>query len=148
VGVMQRIRHRDPILLLICGRRCRWPIADRQARSSPDVCLENADDPATHQLIYDYVMHRKYDQFGVRSNNCTDLVIETAATRGINLMHRIRLTWPPEAKFLGRTRRVWTDPQYRILEFSSPDVLEADLRPDCPVRIGSDVTECYPVLKR
>ena len=101
-----------------------------------------------YQLIYEYVMHRKYDQFGVRSNNCTDFVIETAALAGIKLIHRIRLTWPPETKVLGRTRRVWTDPQYRILEYSAPDVLEVDLRQLARLGIGSDVTEWYLTLKR
>jgi len=100
-----------------------------------------------YQLIYEYVMQRKYDQFGVRINNCTDMVIETAALAGINLIHRIRLIWPPETKVLGRMRRVWTDPQYRILEYSTPDVLEADLRQLAQLGIGSDVTEWYLALK-
>jgi len=101
-----------------------------------------------YQLIYEYVMHRKYDQFGVRTNNCTDMVIETAALAGINLIHRIRLTLPPETKFWGRTLRVWTDPQYRILEYSTPDVLDADLRQLAQLGIGSDATEWYLALKR
>ena len=101
-----------------------------------------------YQLIYEYVMHRKYDQFGLRSNNCTDFVTETAALAGINLINRIRLTWPPETRVLGRTRRVWTDSQYRILEYSTPDVLEVDLRQLARSGIGSDVTEWYLALKR
>ena len=101
-----------------------------------------------YQLIYEYVMQRKYDQFGVRTNNCIDMVIETAALAGINLIHRIRLTLPPEKKFWGRTVRVWTDPQYRILEYSTPDVLEADLRQLARLGIGSDATEWYLALKR
>jgi len=101
-----------------------------------------------YQLIYEYVMHRKYDQFGVRTNNCTDMVIETAALAGINLIHRIRLTLPPETKLWGRTLRVWTDPQYRILEYSTPDVLEADLRQLARLGIGSDATEWYLALRR
>lgn len=96
-----------------------------------------------YQLIYEYVMQRKYDQFGVRSNNCTDLVVEAAALAGINLIHRIRLTLPPETKVFGRTLRVWTDPQYRILEYSTPEVLDADLRQLARLGIGSDVTEWY-----
>jgi hypothetical protein len=39
--------------------------------------------------------------------------------------------------------RAWTDPQYRILEFSSPDVLEADLRQLAQFGIGIDVTKWY-----
>lgn len=96
-----------------------------------------------YQLIYEYVMQRKYDQFGVRNNNCTDLVVEAAALAGINLIHRIRLTLPPETKVFGRTLRVWTDPQYRILEYSTPEVLDADLRQLARLGIGSDVTEWY-----
>jgi len=96
-----------------------------------------------HQLIYEYVMQRKYDQFGVRSHNCTDMVIEAAALAGINLIHRIQLILPPETKVWGQTVRVWTDPQYRILEYSTPDVLETDLRQLARLGIGSDVTEWY-----
>ena len=100
-----------------------------------------------YELIYEYVMQRKYDQFGVRTNNCTDMVVETAALAGINLSHRIRLTLPSETKVWGRTRRVWTDPQYRILEFSTPEVLEVDLRQLAQMGIGSDTTEWYLALK-
>ena len=99
-------------------------------------------------MIHEYVTQRKYDQFGVRSNNCTDLAIETAALAGINLIHRIRLTSPPETKVWGRTLRVWTDPQYRILEFGTPEVLDADLRQLARIGIGSDVTEWYLTSKR
>jgi len=101
-----------------------------------------------HQSIYEYVMHRNYEQFGVRTNNCTDMVIETAALAGIHLIHRIRFTLPPETKVWGRTRRVWTDPQYRILEYSTPDVLEADLRQLARLGIGNDVTKWYLAWKR
>jgi hypothetical protein len=50
---------------------------------------------------------------------------------------------PPEKKFWGRTVRAWTDPQYRILEYGAPDVLEADLRHLAQVGIGTDATEWY-----
>ena len=101
-----------------------------------------------HQLIIEYVMQRKYDQFGVRSNNCTDMVVETAALAGINLIHRIRLTGPQETKVWGRTARVWTDPRYRIVEYGTPDVLETDLRQLARLGIGSDATEWYLSMKR
>lgn len=100
-----------------------------------------------YHLIREYVNQRKYDQFGVRSNNCTDMVTEAAALAGINLIHRIRLTLPPETKVMGKTLRVWTDPQYRILEYGTPEVLDADLRQLARLGIGSDVTEWYLALK-
>lgn len=101
-----------------------------------------------YQLIHDYVMKQKYDRFGVRSNNCTDLVGEIAALAGINLIYRIHLTLPPETSFQGRSLRVWTDPRYSILEYSTPDVLDADLRELARMGIGSDATQWYLALKR
>ena len=101
-----------------------------------------------HQLIKDYVAQRKYDTFGLRNNNCTDMVAKTASLAGINLTHRMRLTLPEETTFLGKTLRIWTDPQYRILEFSTPEVLELELRQLARMGIGSDVTEWYLSLKR
>ncbi len=100
-----------------------------------------------HQLIHAYIMQRTYGQFGIRDNNCTDLVAEVAALAGIHLIHRIRLTLPEETNFLGRTRRVWTDPHYRILEYGTPEVLDSDLRQLARLGIGSDVTEWYLGLK-
>jgi hypothetical protein len=94
-----------------------------------------------YQLIYEYVMQREYDQFGVRSNNCVDMVADAAALAGINLIHRLRLNIPPETKILGSKLRNWTDPKYSILEFSTPDVLQLDLRQLAKFGIGSDVTE-------
>jgi hypothetical protein len=74
------------------------------------------------------------------------MVSKAAELAGINLIHRIRLTLPPEAEVWGRKQRMWTDPQYRILEFSTPQVLEADLRQLVQFGIGSDATEWYLAL--
>jgi hypothetical protein len=76
------------------------------------------------------------------------MVIETAALAGINLIHRICLTLPPETKVWGRKRRLWTDPQYHILEYGTPEVLEVDLRQLARLGIGSDATKWYLSLKR
>jgi len=149
VGVLQRVRHKDPNPIGYFWETMSDGLFQIGKPNRPPTFVWRM--PITrrrYQLIYEYVMHRKYDQFGVRSNNCTDMVIETAALAGINLIHRIRLTWPPETKVLGRTRRVWTDPQYRILEYTTPDVLEVDLRQLARSGIGSDVTEWYLALKR
>jgi len=148
-GVIQRIREGDPNPIAYL-----W-----QTMSDGEFQIGKPNRPPTfvwkmpitqrrYQLIYEYVMNRKYDQFGLRSNNCTDMVAETAALAGINLIHRIRLTLPPETKFLGKTARIWTDPQYRILEFSTPEVLEVDLRQLARMGIGSDVTEWYLSLQQ
>ena len=100
-----------------------------------------------YQRIHEYMMQRKYERFDLRTDNCGDMVAEIAALAGINLMHRIRLTLPPEVELFCRTMRIWTDPQYRILEFSTPEVLEVDLRQLARIGIGSDPTEWYLALK-
>jgi hypothetical protein len=148
-GVMQRVRDgdRDPIAYL-------WQtMSDGQSQIGkpnrpPTFVWRMPITRRRHQLIHEYVTQRKYDQFGVRTDNCTDMVVAAAALAGINLSHRIRLTLPPETTFWGRTLRVWTDPQYRVLEFSTPEVLEVDLRQLAQVGIGSDATEWYLVLER
>lgn len=96
-----------------------------------------------YQLIYKHVLEWKYDRIGVQTNNCTDFVTEAAALAGLNLIHRVRLTIPAEIKILGRTWRMWTDPQYRVLEYSTADLLEVDLRHLARFGIGRDVTAWY-----
>jgi hypothetical protein len=143
-GVFQRIRegHPNPIAYL-------WQtMFDGQFQIGkpnrpPSFVWQMPITRRRYQLIYEHMMQRKYDQFGIRSHNCTDMVIETAALAGINLIHRIRLTLPPEKKFWGRMVRAWTDPQYRILEYSTSDVLEVDLRHLAQLGIGTDATKWY-----
>ena len=133
---MQRIRDgdRDPIAYL-------W-----QTMSDGQLQIGKPNRPPTFVWRMP-VTERRHDQFGVRTDNCTDMVVATAAPAGINLSHRIRLTLPPETTLWDRTLRVWTDPQYRVLEFSTPEVMEVDLRQLARVGIGSDATEWYLALK-
>ena len=147
-GVMQRIREEDPNPIAYLWQT----MSDGQFQigtpeRSPTFVWRMPISRRRHQMIDEYVTQRKYDLFGLRTSNCTDFVVETAALAGINLTHRIRLTLPPEAKFLGRTQRFWTDPQYRILEFGTPEILEVDLRQLAQIGIGSDVTAWYLSLK-
>jgi len=148
-GVFQRIRegHPDPIAYL-WQTRSDGQFQTGKPKRPPTFVWRMPITRRRHDVIQEYVLQRKYDQFGVRSNNCTDMVIEAAALAGINLIHRIRLTMPPETKVWGRTARVWTDPRYRILEYGTPDVLETDLRQLARFGIGSDVTEWYLALQR
>jgi hypothetical protein len=148
-GVYQKIREGDPDPIAYLWQT----MADGQLQMGkpnrpPTFVWRMPITERRYQLIHEYLMQRKYDQFGVRSNNCTDLVAEAAALAGINLIHRIRLTGPREVKVWGKPRRVWTDPQYRILEYSTPEVLDADLRQLVRLGIGSDATTWYLKLNQ
>jgi hypothetical protein len=147
-GVMQRVRDGDPNPIAYLWQT----MSDGQfqigkPKRPPTFVWRMPITRRRYQMIDEYVTQRKYDLFGLRTSNCADFVMETAALAGINLTHRIRLTLPPEAKFWGRTLRVWTDPQYRILEFGTPEVLEVDLRQLVQIGIGSDATAWYLSLK-
>ena len=100
------------------------------------------------QRIYEYITHNNFSQIGVRTSNCVDMVTGAAELAGISLIHRIHITLPQEKKILGQTLRAWKDPQYRILEYSTPDILEVDLRYLARFGIGTDVTELYLASKR
>jgi hypothetical protein len=148
-GVFQGIRDGDPNpIAYLWQTRSDGQFQIGRPNRPPSFVWRMPITRQRYQLINEYVRQRKYDQFGVRSNNCTDMVVETAALAGINLIHRIRLTLPPETKVWGRLRRVWTDSRYRILEYGTPDVLETDLRQLAWLGIGSDATEWYLSLKR
>jgi hypothetical protein len=148
-GVYQRFRdnHPDPIAYL-------WEVLDdgrlETGRSdhTPTFVWRMPITEQRYQLIHEYVMQRTYARFNLRDNNCADMVTDAAALAGINLIHRLRLTIPQETTILGKKMRPWTDPKYRILEFSTPDVLQIDLRQLARFGIGSDVTEWYLGSKR
>jgi hypothetical protein len=148
-GVFQRVRegHPNPIAYL-WETRSDGALQTGKPNRPPTFVWRMPITRRRHQRIHEHVTQRKYDQFGVTSHNCTDMVVETAALAGIHLIHRIRLTGPQEVKVWGRRRCVWTDPQYRILEYSTPDVLEKDLRQLVQLGIGSDATKWYLALKQ
>ncbi len=148
-GVHQRFRdnHPNPIAYLwevMHDGRLEIGRSDR----TPTFAWRMPITQRRYQMIFEYVMQRKYDQFNLRDNNCVDMVTDAAALAGINLIHRLRLTIPREKKILGRRLHAWTDPKYRVLEFSTPDVLQLDLRQLARFGIGSDVTEWYLGLAR
>jgi hypothetical protein len=148
-GVAQRLRDGDPNPIaylwetMLDGRR-EIGRADR----TPSFVWRMPITRQRHHVIYEFLMQRRCDRFGIRSDNCTDLVVEAGALAGISLIHRIRIALPQQVRVRGRMLRVWTDPQYRILEFGVPDVLETDLRQLAQLGIGSDATEAYLALRR
>jgi len=147
-GVIQRVRAGDPNpIAYLWHTMSDGQFQIGKPNRPPTFVWRMPITQRRHQLIHEYMMQRKYEQFDLRTDNCVDMVVEIAALAGINLMHRIRLTLPPEVELFGRTMLIWTDPQYRILEFSTPEVLEVDLRQLARIGIGSDATEWYLTLK-
>lgn len=101
-----------------------------------------------HARVREYVMQWKFTEIGLQSNNCVDLVTGAAEVAGIGLIHRVRLTLPRDVRILGKTLHAWTDPKYRVMEYSTPDLLEMDLRHVARFGIGTDVTAWYRAGKK
>lgn len=143
-GVRQKLRDGDPNpISYLWETMSDGQIEIGNGNRTPTFVWRMPITKRRHQLIHEHVMQWKDGQIGLRTNNCVDLVTEAAELAGINLIRRVRLTIPPETKILGKTLHMWSDPQYRILEFSMPDVLEVDLRHLTRFGIGRDVTNWY-----
>jgi hypothetical protein len=69
--------------------------------------------------------HRR---FQVTGQQCSSFVAELARLAGVDLRHQMTLPVPREVEYGGRTVRLWSDSRYSSITFSSPDVIEADLR--------------------
>lgn len=154
-GVIQRLRDADPNPIAYLWRT--MPDGQFEVGNpghEPTFVWRMPITRHAYQRINEYIMSRKYDQFSLSTYNCGELVTEAAALAGINLTSVIRLTFPPRGQVQGHNLLVWTDPQYRVFEIRSMDVLEADLRHLARLSIGSDATaeylasKPYPPLRR
>jgi hypothetical protein len=143
-GVSQRFRNGDPDpVSYLWTTMSDGELQLGSANRAPTFVWRLPITRRQHHRIQNHVLQWKFDQIGVSSNNCVDLVAEAATLAGIGLMHRIRLTLPSQTRIWGKTLRVWTDPKYQVLEYSTPDVLEVDLRHLARLGIGCDVTKWY-----
>jgi len=68
-----------------------------------------------------------YKKFSVTGNQCSSFLVAVANLVGIELEHSVTIDIPPEFNVNGKTYRLWEDPQYSKLTFSTPDVLERSL---------------------
>ncbi len=147
-GVSRKLRDGDPNpISYLWETMSDGEIEIGNGRRTPTFVWRMPITMRQHQLIYAQVMHWPYDRIGVTTNNCIDFVADAAAAAGLSLIHRVRLTIPSDIKILGKTWHMWTDPQYRIIEYSTADLLETDLRHLARFGIGRDVTAWYLASK-
>lgn len=66
--------------------------------------------------------------FQVTGQQCSSFVAELAALAGVNLQHQVTIPIPREVEYSGKKVRLWSDPKYSSITFSSPDAVEADLK--------------------
>ena len=68
-----------------------------------------------------------YKKFSLTGKQCSSFVAEAAELVGLKLEHVVTIDIPPEFELNGKRYRLWQNPKYSKLTFSTPDVLECSL---------------------
>lgn len=70
-----------------------------------------------------------YAQYGLTTRQCASLVTQIAALLGFSFADKVSVPIPPTFTYGGLWKmRLWSDPRYRTITFSSPDKIEVALR--------------------
>ena len=77
------------------------------------------------QLDPDLPSHKSFQLTG---RQCSSFLVELAALAGISLKHQVTIPVPREVQVNGQPVRLWTDPRYSSITFSSPDVVQEELK--------------------
>jgi hypothetical protein len=71
--------------------------------------------------------HYDYTNYSLTDQQCSTYVGHVAALIDFHIEHQVVLKLEPEMDIAGKKLRLWTDPQYSNLIFSSPDRVERSL---------------------
>ncbi len=82
------------------------------------------------EALYAFINEGGYSfsEYSLTRNQCSSFVAQVAALAGIPLKHQVTLPVNREVKIGGMRFRLWSDPKYAEITFSSPDVLEQSLK--------------------
>ncbi len=84
--------------------------------------------PEQFARVLDYAMNYDYSSYCIIDHQCAAFVGEIVQVAGHYLEHEVSVPIEKSVKILGHHVQLWEDPQYSILTFSSPDVLERSLK--------------------
>ena len=79
--------------------------------------------------ILDYIDPERYpfERFSLVDNQCSSFVARLAAMSGLSLKHQVTVEIEPQLSVGDQQYRLWNDPRYSKITFSTPDVLEHSL---------------------
>ena len=79
--------------------------------------------------ILDYIDPKRYpfERFSLVDNQCSSFVARLASMAGLSLKHQVTVKIEPQLRVGNQQYRLWTDPRYSKITFSTPDVLEHSL---------------------
>jgi len=79
--------------------------------------------------ILDYIDPKRYpfERFSLVGNQCSSFTARLASMAGLSLEHEVTVKSEPQIRVGKQQYRLWTDPRYSKITFSTPDVLERSL---------------------
>jgi len=80
--------------------------------------------------MYSYIRPSNYSyaEYSLTGKQCCSFVAEVASFAGLQLEHRVTVPVEPRMRFRGTCMRLWEDPAYSTIMFSSVDRLEQSLK--------------------
>lgn len=85
-------------------------------------------DAETADKIQKYIETYPFHEYSLTGYQCTSFCVQAAAIAGLDLEDQITLPIDQYVKLGNRIYKLWEDPTYSVITFSSPDVLEASLK--------------------
>lgn len=98
--------------------------------------------------ILNFVQSYNYSEYRLTNHQCCTFIAEIGSRVGLLLNHQITLDIPQNLYFRGRKIRLWEDPSYSKLTFSSPDRIEKSLMKLVEEGKGEYVLDWYKADKR
>lgn len=80
------------------------------------------------EILY-YIDPKRYpfERFSLVDNQCSSFVARLASMAGLSLKHQVTVKFGPQLRVGNQQYRLWADPRYSQITFSTPDVLEHSL---------------------
>lgn len=92
-------------------------------------------DDITAAKILKFIRTYNFSEYSLTGNQCTSFCTQAAAIAGLKLDDKATLPLAQYVRLKRKTYRLWIDPTYSSITFSSPDALEASLKE--AVRLGN-----------
>lgn len=102
-----------------------------------DITPEQFDD------ILEFIEDYPYSKYVLTGNQCSTFVSQVAALADFSLEDQVTIQIAPWVCMRREWIRLWEDPRYEMLTFSSPDVLEKSLIEAVSCGCAEDATEWY-----
>lgn len=97
---------------------------------TPTYAIKVNISPEQFSGILRYIHPHNYDytNYSITEKQCSSFATDVAAIAGLYLEDKITMKISPHITICGETIRLWTDPYYSSITFSSPDALENSMK--------------------